>query len=343
VEEPFQLCTLEELTIAASKLLKDGLVAFPTETVYGLGADACNPLSVSRIYAVKGRPTDHPLIVHIPSIKELDFWAEEIPDYAWALAQDFWPGPLTLILKRAKLAPSFVTGGQETIGLRIPDHPVALALLKAFVKLGGKGIAAPSANLFGKVSPTTYEHVTSDIEPFLDGRDLILNGGKCAVGIESTIINCTTDEPEVLRPGFITPEMIFQTTRANPKLTYLHKLPTLRVSGSFAAHYSPKAAILLNGPPIFGQGFIALSEIPTPEGVIRLAAPSNLEEFAQILYSAFRKGDELGLSVIVVKGPDGHSGLGLALADRLKRAASSPSESISSPNWDPLTIPHERS
>jgi L-threonylcarbamoyladenylate synthase len=189
----------------ASKALKDGhLVAFPTETVYGLGADATNEKAVSRIYSVKGRPTDHPLIVHISSINLLEKWASDIPDYAIKLANEFWPGPMTLILRKSSLAKDFITGGQNNVGIRVPDQTVAQLLLKEFENLGGLGICAPSANKFGAVSPTDAQAVLEEIGPSMDSSDLILDGGFCKIGIESTIIDCTKPEPIILRNGFIT-------------------------------------------------------------------------------------------------------------------------------------------
>ena len=205
-------CTADVIAAAASHLAAGGLVAFPTETVYGLGADACNALGVARIYSVKGRPADHPLIVHVASMDGLGEWADDVPGYAISLARDFWPGPMTLVLKRSSLAKDFITGGQETVGVRVPDHVVALALLEAFENLGGKGIAAPSANRFGQVSPTTAAAVAEEIGEFLDSADQIIDGGPCAVGVESTIIDCTGDAPRILRPGAITVAMIEAST-----------------------------------------------------------------------------------------------------------------------------------
>ena len=197
----------------AAKTLKDGhLVAFPTETVYGLGADATNEKAVSRIYSVKGRPTDHPLIVHISSINQLDKWTIDIPEYALMLASEFWPGPMTLILKRSSLAKDFITGGQDNVGVRVPAHPTALAMLAKFDEAGGHGVAAPSANRFGAVSPTTSAAVDEELGDYLGTGDLILDGGQSQVGIESTIIDCTNSAPKVLRPGRVTLEIIQAVT-----------------------------------------------------------------------------------------------------------------------------------
>jgi L-threonylcarbamoyladenylate synthase len=184
-------CTADALTNAAHQLQAGILVAFPTETVYGLGADATNADAVARIYAVKGRPADHPLIVHVADAQDISEWASEIPDYAIDLARSFWPGPMTLILKRTDLAQDFITGGQDTVGLRVPDHTLALAFLSAFKKIGGKGVAAPSANRFGHVSPTTALAVHEELGEYLNPDDLILDGGPSQVGVESTIIDCT--------------------------------------------------------------------------------------------------------------------------------------------------------
>ena len=309
-------CTADALESAAQLLKSGGLVALPTETVYGLGADATNKNSVARIYKVKGRPADHPLIVHIHSMQLLGDWADEIPDYAISLARDFWPGPMTLVLKRTLLAEDFVTGGQPTVGLRVPDHAIALALLSAFAKIGGKGIAAPSANRFGHVSPTTAQAVQEEIGEFLDQSDLILDGGPSSVGLESTIIDCTSDAPRILRPGAITIEMIEESTGLK-----VSKAETnIRVSGSLENHYAPRATVYLNRTPELGEGFIALADIETPADVIRLAAPKNIVDFARIMYAALREGDAQSLKSVVVAEPAG-DGLALAIRDRLMRAS----------------------
>ena len=302
---------------AAAHLKAGDLVAFPTETVYGLGADASNSEAVSRIYSVKGRPNDHPLIVHIASMHRMEDWASEIPEYAINLARDFWPGPMTLVLKRTELAGDFITGGQDTVGVRVPDHVVALALLEAFEKLGGKGVAAPSANRFGHVSPTSASAVVEELGDYLSNDDLVLNGGACAVGVESTIIDCTGELPVILRPGGITIEMIKVSTGLRELGTSTYNI---RVSGSLENHYSPAATVLLDGIPRAGQGFIAHVSVPTPKGVVRLASPENNEEFARILYSALREADSRGISEIVVVQPTG-DGITIAIRDRLTRAA----------------------
>jgi len=310
-------CTADALTNAAQLLKAGTLVAFPTETVYGLGADATNPDAVARIYAVKGRPADHPLIVHIADMQDMGEWSEDIPDYAIDLARSFWPGPMTLILKRSELAKDFITGGQETVGLRVPDHTLALAFLNEFKKIGGKGVAAPSANRFGHVSPTTAEAVHEELGEYMDAEDLILNGGPSMVGVESTIIDCTASAPRILRPGAITVEMIEAVTGVKVE----NRDDVIRVSGSLENHYAPEAQVVLDGHPRPGDGLIALNSYPTPEGAIRLASPINNEDFARQLYAALREGDAQGIDQVVVIQPEG-SDIAIAIRDRLKRAAS---------------------
>ena len=303
----------------AAQALKDGhLVAFPTETVYGLGADATNKMAVSRIYSVKARPTDHPLIVHISSINQLEKWAVDIPEYAIKLAEEFWPGPMTLILKRSNLAKNFITGGQENVGLRVPRHPVAIELLSEFEKLGGSGVAAPSANRFGAVSTTNANAVLQEIGPNLISEDLILDGGISSVGIESTIIDCTTGEPTILRPGAISVSMINVLTKCKINLNK-NQIKT-RVSGLLDSHYAPKARVILSALTEPGDGFIALESIKTPKGAIRLASPQNIDQYASEIYEALRIGDSKALKRIVVVPPQGE-GLALAIRNRLERAA----------------------
>jgi L-threonylcarbamoyladenylate synthase len=318
-------CSVDALAVAAQALQDGSLVAFPTETVYGLGADAANAQAVARIYEVKGRPSDHPLIVHIADLKYLEQWISDMPEYAIALARDFWPGPMTLILQRGKLAKDFITGGQSTVGIRIPDNSLALGLLEAFHKLGGSGIAAPSANRFGQVSPTTAEAVQEELSSYLSDTDLVLDGGQSAVGVESTIIDCTGELPRVLRPGAITIEMIEEVTGlkfsdSTEKNSDDFKHNDIRVSGSHENHYSPKAKVFLDQQPVTGSGFIALESLITPNGVIRLAAPRSVEEFARVLYSALREGDHQNLDSIYIAQPTGN-GLAIAIRDRLSRSA----------------------
>lgn len=308
----------DTIRLAAQSLSVGNLVAFPTETVYGLGADATNADAVARIYKVKGRPADHPLIVHVHSMQAIEPWVSEVPAYAISLARDFWPGPMTLIMKRSDLAKDFVTGGQDSVGVRVPNHPIALLLLQEFHKLGGKGVAAPSANRFGHVSPTTSRAVHLGLNEFLDNSDLVLDGGQSVIGLESTIIDCTHDAPRILRPGAITYDMIRSSTGL--KVLEVDKSTELRVSGSLEKHYSPLADVILDQIPVRGQGYLAMFTFPTPQGVIRLAEPGNSEEFAQVLYSALRKADELGLSSLVIQLPLG-DGIAIAIRDRARRAS----------------------
>jgi len=311
-------CTAEAIRDAA-RALKDGhLVAFPTETVYGLGADARNPEAVKRIYEVKGRPSDHPLIVHISSINQLDKWAVEIPEYAIELARAFWPGPMTLILKRADIAKNFITGGQDTVGLRVPSDPMALALIREFEKISDSAIAAPSANRFGQVSPTSGADVFEELGQFLTDEDLILDGGNSSIGIESTIIDCTGDQPTILRNGAVTKADIEielgiegLANRKNSKIKF---------SGSFERHYAPKCKVFIDSQEIAGAGFLALSDVETPSGMVRLASPKTTEDFARILYSTFRAADQSGLVSMVVSEPKGE-GLSVAIRERLEKAA----------------------
>lgn len=309
-------CTADALTSAAQQLKAGTLVAFPTETVYGLGADATNAEAVARIYSVKGRPADHPLIVHLADAQDISEWASEISDYAIDLARSFWPGPMTLVLKRSEFAQDFITGGQETVGLRVPNHSLALAFLAAFKAIGGKGVAAPSANRFGHVSTTTAQAVQEELGEYLAADDLILDGGPSQVGVESTIIDCTGDAPRILRPGAITVEMIEAITG----LQVMDREDAIRVSGSLENHYAPSAQVVLDGYPRPGDGLIALNTFPTPEGAIRLASPLNNEDFARQLYVALREADAQGIDQVVVIQPEGED-IAIAVRDRLKRAA----------------------
>jgi L-threonylcarbamoyladenylate synthase len=313
-------CTPNAISVAAKALKEGNLVAFPTETVYGLGADATNITAVKRIYSVKARPIGHPVIVHISSINRLDKWSEEIPKYAIKLAEDFWPGPITLILRRSKLAKNFITGGQDNVGLRVPNHRVALELLESFEKLGGIGIAAPSANKFGAVSPTTAKAVFRELSSYLDLKDLILDGGKCSVGIESTIVDCTRNFPVILRPGAITTEMIQHSS--NLKVMSRLKKISIKASGLLDSHYAPLAKVIESSDVEIGEGFIAMSTIDTPYGAIRLASPRCIQQYARDLYSAFRDADIQGITSIKIIPPDG-PGLAEAIRDRIHKASSS--------------------
>ena len=305
---------------AALALRAGNLVIFPTETVYGLGADATNQAAVTRIYEVKDRPANHPLIVHISSANTLDKWAREIPGYAKKLAAVFWPGPMTLILPKTDLVKDFISGSQDSVGVRVPSHTVALALLKEFELLGGLGIAAPSANRFGKLSPTTVMDAQSELASYLKTADLILDGGPSLVGVESTIINCTQNSPSILRPGAITPAMIDHLLGTSVEIKTEIFDNQIKVPGLLESHYAPLAKVFLSGTPQEGDGFIALSTIKTPGKAIRLASPSNNEEFAQILYKALRLADSKKIEKVFVVQPEGKD-IAVAINDRLKRCA----------------------
>jgi L-threonylcarbamoyladenylate synthase len=311
-------CTADVIAKAA-QALKDGhLVAFPTETVYGLGADSQSEDAAAKIYKAKGRPADHPLIVHVSSMAALREWASDVPEYAIALARKFWPGPMTLVVKRSELAKDFVTGGQDTVGIRVPEHVVALALLQEFERIGGLGVAAPSANRFGAVSPTTASAVEDELADYLSADDLVLDGGPSQVGVESTIIDCTGNLPRVLRLGAVTVEMIEAITGLS--VNGILERTAIRVSGSLESHYAPKARVVLNEVAQSGDGFIATADVETPAGAIRLAAPKNVDEYATALYSSLRAADERGLEKVVAIEPQG-IGLAEAIRDRLTRAA----------------------
>jgi len=311
-------CTADAISNAAKALKEGHLVAFPTETVYGLGADATNEQAVSRIYSVKGRPTDHPLIVHISSINKLEDWATDIPDYAIKLAKEFWPGPMTLILPRKDIAKDFITGGQDSVGLRVPDQPVALTLLKEFEELGGQGVAAPSANRFGAVSPTTAEAVGEELGEYLDSTDLVLDGGQSLIGIESTIIDCTGVSPRVLRPGAVSRSNLRNREISTSVEGNFNK--KIKTSGDFDSHYSPRTKVSLNEIAQKGEGLLALAEFETPIGVIRLGSPKTIEDFAHVLYDVFRMADKLKLNKLNVHIESDHP-LTEALLDRIKKAS----------------------
>ncbi len=328
-----------DLARAVSLLQAGELVAFPTETVYGLGADAANPIAVGKIFAAKGRPADHPLIVHLTAADALDQWAAEVPDLARQLAATFWPGPLTLILKRAPAVPLAVTGGQETVGLRVPAHPLALALLRAYAQVGGGaggmcGIAAPSANRFGRISPTEAAHVRAELG---DRVPLILDGGRCPVGIESTILDLSqsaSPTPRLLRPGHITREQIAAVTGSLPaEVTDTTDGDRPRVSGSLAAHYAPHTVLHLISGQQLQQAVAAaqnsgrrcavlchthLPDAPAPAAGQRL--PNHPAAYAEELYSALRRLDALAADLIIVETPPATPPWA-AVADRLRRAA----------------------
>ena len=310
-------CSLNVLRQSAEKLIQGNLVAFPTETVYGIGADAMNKDAVARMYQVKNRPASHPVIVHIAELNDVDYWAKDVPEYAINLMRDFWPGPMTLLLKRREVAGDFLTGAQEIVGLRIPANSLALGLLNEFKAVGGKGIAAPSANRYGAVSPTTAEAVSQELSEYLLPDDQILDGGPCLVGVESTIIDCSSDNPMILRPGSVSAEMIEESTGIILSEAGEKKI---RTSGSDKQHYAPKAKVIIDGQSQSGEGLIAMSGVVTPEGVIRLAEPKSIEEYARALYAALRQGDSQNLESIRIIPPDGQ-GLAVAIRDRINRAA----------------------
>jgi L-threonylcarbamoyladenylate synthase len=316
--------TPEALELAAELLEAGRLVAFPTETVYGLGALASDSQAIRSLFAAKGRPPDHPVIVHLASTSQLADWAAEIPREADALARAFWPGPLTLVLRRTSRASDLITGGLDTIGLRIPAHPVAQQLLR----LVSGPLAAPSANRFGRVSPTTAEHVLSELEGLVD---LILDGGACSVGVESTIVDLSRGRPVVLRPGGITVESLEQVIGP---LAPGQSSSAPRVSGSLASHYAPLARVELVAQALMaeragellrpGQKVAALSRSESigalPAGVIAIAVPEDDALLAQQLYAALRRADELGCDVVLATLPP-EQGIGAAIADRLRKAA----------------------
>lgn len=310
------------IEIASQALLDGNLVAFPTETVYGLGADAVNTSAVNRMYESKGRPKDHPVIIHISSIEMLSKWAVDIPKSARILANQFWPGPLTIILKKSELASDLITGGQKTVAIRIPNHPIALELLKRFEEKGGFGVVAPSANRFGAVSPTRAKHVLNELDSYLVESDVLLDGGNCKIGIESTIIFINDNDFKILRPGFISAKKIIQTLQmSNIWISESDKHHQLSVSGNLPNHYKPKAKVEINAIAHPGDGFIALKNIQTPNLAIRLGEPKDDLEFAHSLYSNLREADQLNLDRVVVNYQS-FSPLGIAILDRLVRAAS---------------------
>ena len=321
----------------AAALLRAGdIVGMPTETVYGLAADALDPTAVKKIFAAKGRPADHPLIVHLPSAEHLPQWAAAIPKDVLALARAFWPGPLTLILRRTPEVPDEVTGGQDTVGLRVPAHPVALALLRAF----DGGLAAPSANRFGRISPTTAAHVHEELG---ERVALILDGGACEVGIESTILDFSRDVPEILRPGAIGPEDIARVIGRRPRVRGEIEQPPAdeagsaspapRVSGALAAHYAPRTPLRLVEPALLADEAAALAGEGSRVAVLahstsdpadaRLSwrsLPAEPAAYAQGLYASLRALDAVGADFILIEALPGGPGW-RAVADRLGRAA----------------------
>ncbi len=299
----------------AAQLLRQGeLVAIPTETVYGLAADAKNPAAINKIFALKGRPANHPLIVHISGADQLTQWAVAIPDIAYRLAEQFWPGPLTLILNRRSDVPSEVTGGQQTIGLRCPNNALTLALLKQF----DGGLAAPSANRFGHISPTTAQHVRHE---FGEHAPMILDGGACDIGIESTIVDLTQTPARILRPGQIS---FAQLNVYFADLQIGAQVNSPRVSGDLAAHYAPRTPLqMLSRAEIVGisspQNTVALCFNTLPEGIDGIAVAKDAEIYAQQLYANLRLLDQRHASLILLEQIP-QSAQWLAIADRLQRA-----------------------
>jgi L-threonylcarbamoyladenylate synthase len=307
---------------AVEILRRGGVIALPTETVYGLAANAEDELAVRRIFAIKGRPATHPLIIHLPDAEALPQWARHVPDEARRLAAAFWPGPLTLVLPRTPRATDAVTGGQDTVALRVPHHPVALAVLQA---LGG-GLAAPSANRFGRVSPTTAEHVRADLE---DEVELILDGGPCTVGVESTIVDLSSGEPAILRPGGLAAE---ELERVLGRPVPVRTASTVRVSGSLASHYAPRVGVELVEPAEalvraeslrlqgLQVGVLGPASLSLPRDLPRFDIPEDAAGAARLLYLRLREADTAGLDVLLACLPPAQ-GLGLAVRDRLSRAA----------------------
>jgi L-threonylcarbamoyladenylate synthase len=322
----------EEIARAAERLRAGELIGLPTETVYGLAADARNPVAVAKIFAAKGRPSDHPLIVHLADVSQLSDWARDIPPLAVALAEAFWPGPLTLILKRAKGVPDAVTGGQDTVGVRLPAHPVAQAVLRAF----GSGLAAPSANRFGRISPTTAAHVREELG---DKVSLVLDGGPCKVGIESTILDLSGDTLRILRPGAVSADDIAavigqQPTADGAKPDKAGQAVVPRVSGSLAAHYAPLTPLQLVATEQLqkvvadhlarGHKVAVLARQPAPAALaascVWRMAPDAAADYARTLYANLRELDALGCDSIVLESPPSLAAWS-AVRDRLGRAA----------------------
>lgn len=313
-----------QIAAAVQRLRQGELVCFPTETVYGLGADASNPDAVARIFALKGRPSNHPLIVHIGAVAQLAHWAHNVPAAAWRLAEAFWPGPLTLILEKAPWVPLAVTGGQQSIGLRIPAHPLALELLQQF----GGGLAAPSANRFGQVSPTTAAHVLAE---FGADAPMILDGGPCQVGVESTILNLTGGEAVLLRPGQITPSALAAVLGSAPRGHMASD--QVRVPGLLASHYAPRTPLLLCPAeellhfcaqhPLQRTAILcqpATTPDILPELASLIAMPETPADYGQALYSTLRALDLQGYDLILVASPPIDEPW-QAIHNRLSRAA----------------------
>ena len=269
------------IELAAQALLNEKLVVFPTETVYGIGADAESPNAILRIYDIKKRPKNHPFIIHIAESNLVNFWVEQIPGYAQKLIDSFWPGPITLILKRNHSLGLDILRNQEALALRVPSNKVALDMLKAFTCRGGHGVVAPSANIFGMTSPTTTQEALESIGDKLDTQDVVLEGDKSEIGLESTIVDCTDTFPKILRPGFITKSDLEKLLGLEIVSNNLNSNSKLHFPGTSKSHYSPRAEVRLDTDYIEGSGFIALSKFKTPSGLIRLISPTNEVEFSK--------------------------------------------------------------
>jgi L-threonylcarbamoyladenylate synthase len=312
-----------DIAQAVAALAAGKLCAIPTETVYGLAANALDESAVARVFAAKERPADHPLIVHVASASDVSEWITELPQWAIDLTIAVWPGPLTIVGPRTALASNSVTGNQDTVAVRVPSHPIAQELLQHLKAQGVKGVVAPSANRFGHVSPTSAAHVSADLGEYLDAHgDLILDGGDCQVGVESTIVLATGSQPVILRPGAVTAADIKRITGVEVSDETTN---APRVSGALDSHYSPTAQVILIADASdieleSNAGFLALAKTQTPAGLIRLATPATIEDFAHELYSSLRSGDDLKLKTIYVVPPSG-DGLAQAINDRLNRAA----------------------
>lgn len=318
VTAPIIPATPAAIAKAVAHLRAGALVAFPTETVYGLGADASDECAVRAIFAAKRRPADHPVIVHIAGTEDASTWTRAMPKAASALAEAFWPGPLTLIVPRSDHASDVVTGGQDSVGLRVPSHPVARALLRAFADAGGSGIAAPSANRFGRISPTTAAHVADDLG---DDVAMILDGGACDVGIESTIVAFRDDEPMLLRPGGIAIDELTRVLRRRPR-SATRDAP--RASGTLASHYAPRtparlvcADELVHAP--IDSAVLSLT-VPSPAGAAHwIVASSDATRYAHDLYANLRALDAAGARTMLIEAvPD--DAAWQAVRDRLTRA-----------------------
>lgn len=304
--------------VAAAALRRGSLAALPTETVYGLGAIASARQAVLRVFAAKGRPVDHPLILHAFDTDAVGRYVASAPPYAWTLAAAFWPGPLTMVLRRSGAVGDWITGGRETVALRVPDHPLTLAVLDDL----GAAVAAPSANRFGRVSPTTSAHVLAELGEVLLPTDVVLDGGASAVGVESTIVDCSMETPAILRPGGVSWRDVAEATGIDP----VRGRPGVAAPGTLEQHYQPRARVVaLHDPDLLDAGesragVLAMATTATPPGMIRLASPADVTEFAAVLYSALRAADEQGLGEVRVLIPAG-SGLAEAIRDRVGRAA----------------------